>query len=101
MATRRRHTGNQVETWHDRRIVAGDEFNNCIGDELERADIILLLVSPDFIASDYCYDIEVKRALERVSAGQARAIPIILRACDWHDAPFGKLELAPKFRTVR
>ena len=85
-----------IEAWHDRRIVAGDEFGGSISDELERADIILLLVSPDFIASDYCYDVEMTRAMERYEAGEARVIPIILRPCDWKTAPFGKLQGAPK-----
>jgi hypothetical protein len=85
-----------VDTWHDRRIVAGDEFAGRIGAELERADIILLLVSPDFLASDYCYDIEMTRAMERHEAGEARVIPVVLRPCDWHGAPFGKLNAAPK-----
>lgn len=85
-----------IETWHDRRIAAGDDFAGRIGEELERADIILLLVSPDFLASDYCYDIEMARAMERHEAGQARVIPVVLRPCDWHGAPFGKLIAAPK-----
>jgi hypothetical protein len=85
-----------IDTWHDRRIVAGDDFAGRIGEELERADIILLLVSPDFLASDYCYDIEMTRAIERHQAGEARVIPVVLRPCDWHDAPFGMLNAAPK-----
>jgi hypothetical protein len=85
-----------IETWHDRRIAAGDEFAGRIGEELERADIILLLVSPDFLASDYCYDIEMARAMERHEAREARVIPVVLRPCDWHGAPFGKLTAAPK-----
>jgi len=64
-----------LETWHDRRIGPGDEWRNAIDDNLERADIILLLVSADFIASDYCYDIEMKRALERQHRKEARVIP--------------------------
>ena len=87
---------NIIQTWHDRRIVAGDEFAGRIGEELERADIILLLISPDFIASDYCFDIEMARALERHEAKEARVIPVILRPCDWHDMPFGKLNATPK-----
>lgn len=85
-----------IETWHDRMLRAGDEFDPGIREELERADIILLLVSPDFIASNYCYDIEMARALERHGAGEARVIPVILRACDWHPTPFGKLIAAPR-----
>lgn len=85
-----------IDVWHDRRIAAGDEFDHAISDELEQADIILLLVSPDFLASEYCYDVEVKRAMERHESGAARVIPVILRPCDWQSAPFGKLLAAPQ-----
>lgn len=85
-----------IETWHDRRIGAGQEFGQVIDDHINTDDIILLLVSPDFIASDYCYDIEMKRAMERHDAGKAIVIPVILRACDWHHAPFGKLLGTPR-----
>jgi hypothetical protein len=51
---------------------------------------------PTFLASKYCYDVEVMRAMERHEAGEARVIPVILRYCDWHEAPFGKLVAAPK-----
>jgi hypothetical protein len=67
-----------IEGWHDRRITAGNDFAGNISDELERADIILLLVSADFIGSSYCMDIEMARALERHRAGEARVIPVIL-----------------------
>lgn len=85
-----------IEAWHDRRIVAGDNLGGSIDRELERADVILLLVSPDFLDSAYCYDVEMKRSMERHEAGEARVIPVILRACDWTSAPFGKLLAAPK-----
>ncbi|WP_312794540.1 toll/interleukin-1 receptor domain-containing protein [Tianweitania sp.] len=84
-----------IETWHDRRIIVGDELDRAISDNLEAADVILLLVSPDFLASDYCYDVELARALERHRAGEAVVIPVILRHCDWHAAPFGKLLATP------
>ena len=85
-----------IETWHDRRIRAGDEFDNVIDRQLNEAQVILLLVSSDFIASRYCYEIEMARALERHRAGEARVIPVILRPCDWKETPFGKLMAAPK-----
>ena len=85
-----------ITTWHDRRIGAGKEFGKEISHYLEEAEIILLLVSPDFLASDYCYDVEMARALERHKGGEARVIPVILRPCDWHSAPFGKLLAVPK-----
>lgn len=80
-----------IETWHDRRINAGQEIDAAIDEHINNDEIILLLVSPDFIASDYCYNVEMTRAMERHEAKQAIVIPVILRACDWHHAPFGKL----------
>ena len=85
----------QVSVWYDRRILGGSEFSKEIDTHIDSADIILLLVSPDFIASDYCYDIEVDRALERHNKGDAVVLPIILRPCNWHDLPFGKLMATP------
>ena len=85
-----------IETWHDRRIGAGKEFENMISSHLEQAEIILLLVSPYFIASDYCYDVEMKAALSKHKTGDARVIPVILHPCDWHSLPFGKLLATPK-----
>ena len=85
-----------IAAWHDRRISAGTEFASVIDAHVQTADVILLLVSADFLASDYCFDIEVKRAMERHDAGQAVVIPVILRACDWHRAPFGKLNATPR-----
>ncbi|MDP1658758.1 MAG: TIR domain-containing protein [Methylotenera sp.] len=87
---------NIVSVWHDRKIVAGDEWKNEIDDNLEAADIILFLISPDFLASEYCYDIEVKKAMERHDAGLAKIIPIIVRNCDWHDCEFSKFQAVPK-----
>jgi hypothetical protein len=86
-----------IETWHDRMIRAGDELDGAIDQNMEDADVILLLVSSDFLASSYCFDVEVKRAMERHEAGTARVIPVILRPCDWQeDTPFKKLLVAPK-----
>jgi hypothetical protein len=84
-----------ISAWHDRRIAAGTDVDDAIDSNLETAETILLLVSPDFIASDYCYEREMKRALERHEKGEARVIPVILRPCDWRDLPFGKLLAAP------
>ncbi|MDM0075740.1 toll/interleukin-1 receptor domain-containing protein [Variovorax sp. J2P1-59] len=84
-----------IDAWHDRRITAGEEVDAAIFGKLEAADIILLLVSSDFISSSYCYSREMARAMERHEAGQARVIPVILRHCMWHDAPFGKLMAVP------
>lgn len=90
---RRQHI---IDVWHDRKIGAGTEWKNQIDENLEKADVVLLLISSDFLASDYCYDKEMKRAMERHDAGEAIVIPVILRDCDWHDADFGKLQGLPK-----
>lgn len=84
-----------IEAWHDRKIPVGNEVDNNINDKLEAAEVILLLVSPDFLASSYCYDKEVQRAMDRHEEGSARVIPVILRPCDWKSAPFRKLLAAP------
>jgi WD40 repeat protein/GTPase SAR1 family protein len=87
---------NVVGFWHDRMIGAGEEWRGEIDRHLEQAGIILLLVSPDFIASDYCYDIETKRALERHAAGEAVVIPIVLRPVDWLKTPMAELQSLPR-----
>jgi internalin A len=85
-----------IRGWHDRRITAGKEWADQIDGRLKSADVILLLVSADFLASDYCYDVEMQRAMERHAAGEAVVIPVILREVDWHSALFGKLQALPK-----
>ena len=84
-----------IATWHDRRITAGDPLGQRIDEQLEHADLILLLVSPDFLASDYCHEVEMQRALARHAEGSARVIPVILRPCDWQHSPFAHLLAAP------
>ncbi|MCC5670462.1 toll/interleukin-1 receptor domain-containing protein [Nostoc sp. CHAB 5784] len=85
-----------ISTWHDRDINAGSEWAREIDGHLNSAQIILLLISADFIASEYCFDIEMKRAMERHEAGEACVIPIILRPADWAGTPFKKLKVLPE-----
>jgi hypothetical protein len=85
-----------VEAWHDRQIRAGEEWANQIDANLYKADIILLLVSPDFVASDYCSRIELEQAVKRHEAGEAIVVPVILEACDWTWLPFAKFQAFPK-----
>jgi ABC-type multidrug transport system fused ATPase/permease subunit len=84
-----------IDVWHDRDISAGTEWEQAIKERLNMAEIILLLVSPDFMNSDYCYSVEMKRALERHTRYEARVIPIILRPVYWQGAPFGQLQALP------
>src|SRR5215469_389768 len=81
--------------WHDRDISAGMEWQREIDNHLDTAQVILLLISPDFIASDYCYGVEMQRAIERHERGEARVIPIILRSVYWQPLPFSELQVLP------
>lgn len=72
-----------IVTWTDREISAGGLIDAEVGDALEQADLYLLLVSAAFIESNYCFEREFARALERQKAGVARIVPIIARECDW------------------
>ncbi|MBA2680669.1 MAG: TIR domain-containing protein [Ktedonobacteraceae bacterium] len=84
-----------IDLWHDRKIAPGDDWENEIDTHLNSADIILLLISPDFMDSDYCYGKEMIRAMERHNGGEARVIPIILRHVYWQGSPFGKIQALP------
>src|SRR6266852_1110811 len=84
-----------ITAWHDRRILPGADWSQAIDEHLEQASVILLLISADFLASDYCYGIEMQRALERHQANEARVIPILLRPVDWKGAPFAHLQALP------
>lgn len=84
-----------VSFWHDRLIPPGTNWAQAIDTHLETASVILLLVSAYFFASDYCYGVEMKRALEREAAGEARIVPILVRPVDWKDAPFAHLQVLP------
>ena len=84
-----------ITAWHDRHILPGADWAQAIDEHLERASVILLLISADFLASDYCYGLEMQRALERQQANEARVIPILLRPVDWKGAPFAHLQALP------
>ena len=78
----------RISTWHDLELEAGTEWEPAILNKLNTADMILLLVSSNFIASEYCYGTELQRAIARHHEGTARVIPIILRPCDWRILDF-------------
>lgn len=84
-----------IDDWHDQEIKAGDEWEKAILTRVAKADLVLLLVSADFIASEYCYAKELEKALERHNAKKATVIPVILRHCLWNELPFGKLQALP------
>lgn len=86
----------QIDSWSDRSIKAGDSIDDEIRTQLDSSDLILLLISVDFINSKYCYDVELARALERHRNKELRIVPIILRSCLWNHSPFGGLLALPK-----
>ena len=85
-----------IEAWHDRKLKAGDDIDHEISDNLEASDIALFLVSVDFINSQYCYDVELEKALELQAQGKLAVIPVILRSCLWQHTPLSKLLALPK-----
>jgi len=91
-----------VKTWSDRCLVAGEEWDKTIRRELEEADVVVLLWSAEFEASDYIQGVEVQRAVERAKAGEAVVVSIILEKCGWERTAVAKYEvLPPKGRPVR
>lgn len=85
-----------IDVWYDQDINAGTEWEKEINEHLNTADIILLLISPDFMNSEYCYSVEMKRALERHEQGEACVIPIILRHVHWEVKSLYTLQALPK-----
>jgi tetratricopeptide (TPR) repeat protein len=86
---------NRISGWHDRRITAGTEWKGEIDEHLKSSSVILLLVTANFLASDYCHDVELRYAMEKHEQGSARVIPVILRPCDWKTTIFAKLQALP------
>ena len=80
-----------IHAWHDRKIGAGTEWKKQIDAQLRSADVVLLLVSADFLGSGYCFDVELKWALDRHATGELTVVPVIVRPVDWAGAPFTSL----------
>ncbi|EKN5930536.1 toll/interleukin-1 receptor domain-containing protein [Yersinia enterocolitica] len=89
-------TNGQIETWNDRKLVAGQNWENEISENLMDAEIILFLISASFLASEYCQNIEVKTAIGKHERGEAVLIPVIVRSSDWAHSPFGSFQALPK-----
>lgn len=84
-----------ISLWADTNISPGSEWEKEVAKHLNTAHIILLLVSSDFMASEYCYSKEMMRAIARHDQGEARVIPIIARPVFWQGAPFARLQALP------
>ena len=87
---------NRISIWNARQIRGGEAWAERVSENLRTADLVLLLVSADFMNSDYCYETEMRYALRRHNEGRTRVIPIVLRKCDWRTAEFAKLQALPK-----
>jgi hypothetical protein len=84
-----------ISGWHFRMLTGGDEWREKIDHHINNSRIILLLISSDFISSDYCYDVEMNTAIKLHNSKKARVIPVILRPVDWQTSPFSKLQALP------
>lgn len=85
-----------ISAWSDHQILPGANLNAAISSELEKADIFLALLSPDYLASNYCYEKEFEFALERSREGALRVVPVIAEPCDWLSSPFQEFLALPK-----
>jgi hypothetical protein len=85
-----------IDTWFDRDILAGDNLDNEIVERLESSGLFLLLVTPDFLNSDYCVEKEMARAMARQAAGEARVIAIIVEPCDWQSTILRSIKVVPQ-----
>ncbi|MDY4350375.1 toll/interleukin-1 receptor domain-containing protein [Pectobacterium sp. CHL-2024] len=87
---------NIINTWNDRRLIAGQSWDKEISDNILDSDVIIFLVSSSFISSDYCFGVEMKKALELHNENKSVVVPLIIRPCDWQAAEFGCLQGLPK-----
>ncbi len=85
-----------VEFWYDRDLVAGENWDNAITSQLENAHIVVVVISSDFVSSEYAYGKELRRALELHERGQLRVVPVIARNCRWQNLPIGRLQALPE-----
>src|SRR5258708_2458880 len=84
-----------LSIWYHRKIIPGTDWAKTVDEHLSKATVILLLISSDFLASDYCYGVEVVQALQRHKANEARVLPIIVRSVLWQSSPFAHLAVLP------
>jgi hypothetical protein len=85
-----------IAEWVDQKILAGGEIDKEVSRQLEKCDLFLPLLTPDFLASNYCYDTEMKRAIERHEAGSIRIVPIVIEPCDWKASPLKRFKALPR-----
>ena len=86
----------KIQSWNDRELIPGQEYEAEIMGALDKANIILLLISIDFNSSDFIWDKELASAMKRHEEGTAHVVPVILRKCDWSKMPYAKLQALPR-----
>lgn len=86
----------KIDVWQDRKLDLGTEWDDEIKEQLASADVILLLVSAAFLASDYIWKVEIEGAMARHARKEAVVVPIILKPCEWKDMPFARLQALPR-----
>ena len=86
----------KIVEWHDRKIEPGADWETEINSQLEAAQLILLLVSADFLASEYCFGVEVEKALTRLKRGEVKVVPVLLKPCLWKESRFSELQIIPR-----
>src|SRR3569832_1705914 len=85
-----------IAAWHDRKISPGQDWSKEISEHLEDSELILFLISPSFLSSDYCFNVEMSRAIAMHDTGKAQLIPIVVRPCDWALSGLSKFQAVPK-----
>jgi TIR domain/HEAT repeats len=90
-----RHKG-KITDWHDRKIAPGSDWQKEISDQLAGANLVLFLISADFLNSEYCLGVEVQSALRRLQEGTVKVVPILLRECLWQESVFSEIQMVPR-----
>ncbi|MBL7795269.1 MAG: TIR domain-containing protein [Saprospiraceae bacterium] len=83
-----------IIVWDDSQILPGEEWDKSIRQELSNADVVVLLVSSDFLATEYVWK-EIEIATQRHERGEALVVPIIVRPCNWENTPFARFNALP------
>jgi hypothetical protein len=90
-----KHQSKIVE-WYDRNIQPGADWETEISAQLESAQLIVMLISADFLASEYCFGVEVEKAFVRLKRGEVKVVPILVEPCSWKESPFSELQIIPR-----
>ena len=85
-----------ISDWTDERILAGGNLDDNISESLNSSQLFICLVSPDYIASQYCFEKEFQSALKMQKEGKVIIVPIIVEPCDWKPTPLGTIKALPK-----